>query len=76
MVVDDPVSVLRTVDQTMRSGSALGRIFAASQGLPRVVNQIGTQILLDAAARNLEAIEEGDVVRVLADMDRQCGLTN
>src|SRR5690606_3143165 len=56
--------------------SAIGRIFAASQGLPRVVNQICTQILIDAAIRKLEVIEESDVVRVLADMDRQRGLTN
>lgn len=55
--------------------SALARIFAAGQGLPRVVNQICTQILLDAATRNLEVIEEADVVRVLADMDRQRGIT-
>jgi len=56
--------------------SALHRIFAASQGIPRVVNQICTQILLDATARNLETIEENDVVRVLMDMDRQRGVTN
>lgn len=68
-----------TVSQTEKpvfAESALGRIFAASQGLPRVVNQICTQILLDAAARNLEVVEEGDVIRVLADMDRQRGLTS
>jgi type II secretory pathway predicted ATPase ExeA len=55
--------------------SALLRIFASSQGLPRVVNQICTQILLDATARKLEVIEESDVVRVLGDMDRQRGMT-
>ncbi|MBD2846395.1 AAA family ATPase [Paenibacillus sp. IB182496] len=79
---DETSSYIRhhmTVSQTEKpvfAESALGRIFAASQGLPRVVNQICTQILLDAAARNLEVIEESDVVRVLADMDRQRGLTN
>jgi type II secretory pathway predicted ATPase ExeA len=56
--------------------SALSRIFAASQGLPRVVNQVCTQILFDATTRNLEVIEDGDVARILADMDRQRGLTN
>lgn len=68
-----------TVSQTEKpifAESALGRIFAASQGIPRVVNQICTQILIEAAARNLEVIEESDIVRVLADMDRQRGLTN
>ncbi|WP_199613854.1 hypothetical protein [Paenibacillus alkalitolerans] len=49
---------------------------AASQGLPRVLNQIWTQILPDATARNLEVIEEADVGRVLADMDRQRGVTS
>lgn len=68
-----------TVSQTEKpvfAESALGRVFAASQGLPRVANQICMQILLDSAARNLEVIEESDVVRVLADMDRQRGVTN
>ncbi|XID90354.1 hypothetical protein ACF3MZ_17585 [Paenibacillaceae bacterium WGS1546] len=39
------------------------------------MNQICTQILFDAAARNLEVIDEADVVLVLADMDRQRGMT-
>ena len=69
------MTVSRT-EKPVFAESALGRIFAASQGLPRVVNQICMQILLDAAARNLEVIEEGDVVRVLTDMDRQRGVTN
>lgn len=54
--------------------SAMGRIFSASQGLPRVINQICNQILLDASSREPEVIEESDVVRVIADMDRQRGL--
>ncbi|SFM15692.1 AAA domain-containing protein [Paenibacillus sp. 1_12] len=68
-----------SVSQTQKpvfAERALHRLFAASQGLPRVVNQIGNQILLDATARNLEVIEEADVVRVLADMDRQRGVTS
>jgi type II secretory pathway predicted ATPase ExeA len=69
------MTVSRT-EKPIFAESALGRIFAASQGLPRVVNQICTQILLDTATRNLEVIEESDVVRVLADMDRQRGFTN
>ncbi|MCL6543463.1 MULTISPECIES: ExeA family protein [Bacillati] len=69
------MTVSRT-EKPVFAESALSRIFAASQGLPRVVNQICTQILLDAAARNLDVIEEGDVVRVLADMDRQRGVTS
>lgn len=68
------MAVSRT-EKPVFAESALARIFAASQGLPRVVNQICTQILLDATARSLEVIEEADVVRVLADMDRQRGVT-
>lgn len=65
-----------TITRTERpvfAESALGRIFAASQGIPRIINQLCNQILLDAQSRNLEVIEESDVVRVLADMDRQRG---
>jgi type II secretory pathway predicted ATPase ExeA len=69
------MTVSRT-EKPVFAESALGRIFAASQGLPRVVNQICMQLLLDAAARSLEVVEESDVVRVLADMDRQRGVTN
>lgn len=68
------MTVSRT-EKPVFAESALSRIFAASQGLPRVVNQICMQILFDAAARHLEVIEEGDVIRVLADMDRQRGVT-
>lgn len=68
------LTVSRT-EKPVFAESALSRIFAASQGLPRVVNQICTQILLDAETRHLEVIEETDVVRMLADMDRQRGVT-
>ncbi len=68
------MTVSRT-EKPVFADSAMGRIFAASQGLPRVINQICTQILLDASSRRLEVIEESDVVRVLADMDRQRGVT-
>lgn len=63
-------------DRPVFADSAMARIYAGSHGLPRVVNQICTQVLLDAGARKLEVIEESDVVRVLGDMDRQRGLAN
>jgi type II secretory pathway predicted ATPase ExeA len=53
---------------------AMQRIYAASQGLPRVINQICTQALLETAGKNLEVIEEVHIVRILADMDRQRGI--
>jgi type II secretory pathway predicted ATPase ExeA len=54
---------------------AMQRVDAASQGLPRVTNQICTQTLLDVASKGLEVIEESHIARVLADMDRQRGIT-
>ena len=62
------------MEKPVFADSALHRIYAVSQGLPRVVNQICVQVLLDAANRHPEVIEEGDVARILADMDRQRGI--
>ncbi|WP_243633332.1 hypothetical protein [Paenibacillus xerothermodurans] len=52
----------------------LQRVFAASQGLPRVTNQVRAQTLLDVVNKDLEVIEESHIARVLADMDRQRGI--
>lgn len=54
---------------------AMQRVYAASQGLPRVTNQICAQTLLDVSSKELEVIEESHIARVLADMDRQRGIT-
>lgn len=54
---------------------ALQRIYSASQGLPRVTNQICTQALLEAGHKDMDVMEEAQIIRVLADMDRQRGLT-
>ena len=53
--------------------SALQRIFAASQGIPRVINLLCRQALYDAQTQLNEVIEESHIVRVLADLERQRG---
>lgn len=53
--------------------SALQRIFAASQGIPRVINLICRQALYDAQTNRNEVIEENHIARVLADLERQRG---
>ena len=52
---------------------AIQMIYTASRGIPRVVNQLCTQALYDAAARDSEAIEEGHAQRVLTDQEWQRG---
>jgi type II secretory pathway predicted ATPase ExeA len=63
------------VARPLFADGALQRVYAASQGLPRVINLICAQALLDAVANNLEVIEESHIMRILADMDRQRGIT-
>lgn len=53
--------------------SAVQMLYAASQGIPRVVNQICSQALFDAEGKDVEVIEDMHIGRVLADMDRQRG---
>lgn len=55
------------------SESAVQMLHAASQGIPRVVNQICSQALFEAEGKETEVIEEMHIGRVLADMDRQRG---
>ena len=57
------------------SESALSRIHAASQGIPRVLNHFCSQALHDAEQRGHEVIEETHISRVLADHERQRGST-
>lgn len=57
------------------SDSAMALVHAASQGIPRVINQICSQALHDAANRGHEIIEEAHIARVLADFDRQRGMS-
>jgi type II secretory pathway predicted ATPase ExeA len=57
------------------SESALQRVYAASQGIPRVINQICSQALFDAEQKKVEVIEESHIGRILADLERQRGIT-
>jgi type II secretory pathway predicted ATPase ExeA len=63
------------IERPLFADGAMQRIHAASQGLPRVINLICAQALLDAVAKNLEVIEESHIVKILADMDRQRGIS-
>ncbi|MDS1030954.1 AAA family ATPase [Bacillota bacterium LX-D] len=56
------------------SESAMALVHATSQGIPRIINQICSQALYDAAQRGHEVIEESHIARVLADFDRQRGV--
>ena len=69
------MKVSRTESPVFTEG-ALGRMYAASQGIPRIINQIGRQALLEAAGKSLEVLEESHIVRILADLDRQRGVTS
>ncbi|MEC0229763.1 ExeA family protein [Paenibacillus alba] len=57
------------------SETAMHLVHTASQGLPRVINQICRHVLHDAAGKQHEVVEEIHITRVLADMDRQRGAT-
>jgi len=46
-------------------------IYAASQGIPRVVNQICSQALFEAEGKGTEVVEDMHIGRVLTDMERQ-----
>ena len=48
--------------------SATQMLHVASQGIPRVINQICGQALFDAEGKGLEVVEEEHIGRVLADM--------
>ena len=55
--------------------SALQLIYKATQGIPRLVNHICTHALFDAQRRCSEVIEDSHIGRILADLERQRGLT-
>jgi hypothetical protein len=50
-------------------------IYKATQGIPRLVNHICTQALFDADRRGSAVIEDSHIGRILADLERQRGLT-
>lgn len=63
------------IESPVFTDGALGRVYAASLGIPRMINQICTHVLLEASGKSLEVVEESLIVRILADLDRQRGLT-
>lgn len=52
---------------------AVQMIYAASRGIPRVMNQLCTQALYDAAGKDSEAIDDSHIQRVLTDQEWQRG---
>lgn len=64
---------LAKLQRPLFSESAIQMLYAASQGIPRVVNQIASQALFEAEDKNADVVEEIHIGRVLADMDRQRG---
>lgn len=60
------------MERPLFSESAIQTLHAASQGIPRVVNQICSQVLFHLQEGH-EVVEDIHIVRVLTDMDRQRG---
>lgn len=66
---------MKMVDATVPlfSEGAMQLIYGASQGIPRIINQVCVQALFDAASRGHEIIEDNHIQRVLMDHDKQRG---
>lgn len=60
------------LERPLFSESAIQTLYVASQGIPRVVNQICSQVLFHLPD-NLDVVEDTHIARVLTDMDRQRG---
>lgn len=63
------------MERPVFSESAANMVHGASQGIPRIVNQICSQALFEAEGKGHEVVEEAHIGRVLADMDKQRGAT-
>ncbi|CEO88716.1 Type II secretory pathway component ExeA (Predicted ATPase)-like protein (fragment) [Syntrophaceticus schinkii] len=48
-------------------------IYSATQGIHRLINHICTYALYDAQQRGSDVVEDKDIGRILADMERQRG---
>lgn len=66
---------MKMVDATVPlfSEGEMQLIYGASQGIPRIINQVCVQTLYDAAFRGHEIIEVNHIQRVLMDHDKQRG---
>jgi general secretion pathway protein A len=51
------------------SAEAIERLHEASQGIPRVLNQLATQALLEGMARGVAQVDETVVAGVAAERD-------
>ena len=60
------------MERPLFSESAIQMVYAASQGIPRVVNQICSQVLF-TEGKEIDVVEEKHIGRVLSDMERQRG---
>lgn len=60
------------MDRPLFSESAIQTLYAASQGIPRIVNQICSQVLFHLS-EGMDVVEDMHIGRVLTDMDRQRG---
>lgn len=61
-------------DKPLFSESAIQKIYAATQGIPRMINQICSQALYDAGCKGHDVIEDSHIIRVLSDIARQRGI--
>jgi hypothetical protein len=64
------------IESLVFAEGAMQRIFAASQGIPRITNQICSQALLDAKSKKMDVVEESHIVRILADIAVSEGIPN
>ncbi len=51
------------------TGEAIARLHEAAQGVPRVLNQLATDALLEGMARGASQVDEDIVAAVAADRD-------
>lgn len=63
----------RASRRVLFADSAVAVVYRASQGLPRVVNQLCRQVLFATASTDREVVEESEIQRVLADQEKQRG---
>lgn len=62
------------LDRPVFTENATKAIHAASQGIPRLVNLMGGNVLMQVQKNNENAVEERHVGSILADMERQRGV--
>jgi len=61
------------LDAPLFTDRAIHLIYGYSQGIPRLINHICTQVLFAARQKNQEIIEDQDISRIISDSERQRG---